>query len=145
MYLLTLNFIHMKNLAKQIKNVRKNATERNVSLFAEAVDKTIAEQIRLKKGEIADLEAELKETKDEALFDFQDSLVQINDSAIKSSTERKAYAENYIIDALGDFQDIVDKEDSLKAEIKDLKEQIKKLETIQGILDKLEIPVEKED
>ena len=44
-----------------------------------------------------------------------------------------------------DFQDIVDKEDSLKADIKNLKDQIKKLETIQGILDKLEIPVEKED
>jgi len=134
----------MKNLAKQIQNFRKGSNERSVSLFADNAEKIVQEQIELKTKKIAELKASLKETQEESMFDFQDSLVQIDMEAIKSSGERKAYAETYVQDALNTLIDIEDAAAETQAEIDGLKEEVDTLKKLLGVFGTLAIVVEEE-
>ena len=135
----------MKNLAKQIVAVRKGSNERNISLFADQVDKLINDQIKLKKEEIADIKQTLKEYEEEAMFDFADGLIHIDDAEIKSSGDRKEYAEEYVSTAINNYGAIQDEIASYKADIDTLTNEIKSLEALADILNKINIPVEKED
>lgn len=132
----------MKNLAKQILAIRKDANKRNIIEFATVVEKLIDKQIKLKKEEVSDLKEELETTTQDAELDFIDSLTAIEDTKITSTAARNSYAERYILDAIANRQTIDENIQTVKDDISALEKDIKALEDVKKIIDKLVVPVE---
>ena len=117
---------------KQIKATKfLQLTEKEIANFIE-------EQIKLKKGEIADLKEESVETYNEMKEDFQISLLDLDESAISNRGDRKETAKDYVLGALDKLK-VIDGFTSNKLEdINYLKVQIKQLEELRIQLENLD-------
>jgi len=124
-------------LTSAIEIYKKIKSTKFLQLTEKAIGKFIDDQISTKRDEIQVLKDETVETTEELTDDFQISLMDLDESNIKSTGARKETAQEYVLDALLSLREIDDFKVNQKTLIDHKESQIKQLETLRDYLEKL--------